>query len=92
MPVATIKSFLEKMELRKNKTQTGVLEVRGPTGYVMLVCYTTDNPKSFLIELNSKIKKTRYEQYIFLAYKICIQNMLQNSILGCLETKFDFII
>ncbi|KAL6268451.1 hypothetical protein P5V15_001586 [Pogonomyrmex californicus] len=59
MPVASIKSFLEKMETRKNKIQTGLIEVRGPNGYVMLVCYKTDNPKSFAIELNSKIKKTK---------------------------------
>lgn len=78
MPVASIKSLLEKMEARKNKTQTGVTEVRGPNGYVMLVCYITDKPKAFLIELNSKLKKTKYEQYgIFLACKSTyIRNML----------------
>ncbi|XP_011698155.1 PREDICTED: translational activator of cytochrome c oxidase 1 [Wasmannia auropunctata] len=59
MPAASIKSFLEKMEARKNKTQTGVLEVRGPSGYVMLVRYTTDNPKTFAIQLNIKLKKTK---------------------------------
>ncbi|XP_018356250.1 PREDICTED: translational activator of cytochrome c oxidase 1 [Trachymyrmex septentrionalis] len=59
MPAASIKSLLAKMEARKNKTQTGVIEVRGPNGYIMLVCYITDNPKSFLIELNSKLKKTK---------------------------------
>ncbi|TGZ31926.1 translational activator of cytochrome c oxidase 1 [Temnothorax longispinosus] len=59
MPVASIKSFLEKMEARKNKTQTGIIEIRGPNGYVMLVCYTTDNPKAFSHELNAKLKKTR---------------------------------
>jgi len=64
MPAASIKSFLEKMERRKNKTQTGILEVRGPNGYVMLVSYVTDNPKVFLQELNSKLKKTRYEQHV----------------------------
>lgn len=61
MPVASIKSFLEKMEARKNKTQTGLQEVRGPNGYVMLVRFTTDHTKAFLMELNSKLKKTRYE-------------------------------
>ena len=65
MPAASIKSLLAKMEARKNKTQTGVIEVRGPNGYIMLVCYITDNPKSFLIELNSKLKKTKYEQYVY---------------------------
>ncbi|XP_011050017.1 PREDICTED: translational activator of cytochrome c oxidase 1 [Acromyrmex echinatior] len=59
MPVASIKSFLDRIEARKNKTQTGVIEVRGPNGYIMLVCYITDNPKFFLIELNSKLKKTK---------------------------------
>lgn len=65
MPAASIKSFLEKMEARKNKTETGVLEVRGPNGYVMLVCYITDNSKSFVMRLNSKLKKTKYEQYVY---------------------------
>lgn len=64
MPAASIKTFLEKMERRKNKTQTGKLEVRGPNGYVMLVSYVTDNPKAFVHELNSKLKKTRYEQHV----------------------------
>lgn len=60
MPAASIKGFLERMEARKNKTQKGITEVRGPNGYVMLVSYITDNPKSFIMELNSKLKKTRY--------------------------------
>ncbi|XP_039305506.1 probable transcriptional regulatory protein LCABL_11860 isoform X2 [Solenopsis invicta] len=59
MPVASIKSYLERMESRKNKTKTGIQEVRGPNGYVMLVSYTTDNPKLFELELNSKLKKTK---------------------------------
>ncbi|XP_018406993.1 PREDICTED: translational activator of cytochrome c oxidase 1 isoform X2 [Cyphomyrmex costatus] len=59
MPVASIKSFLDKMETRKNKTQAGVIEVRGPSGYTMVVSYMTDNPKAFLIEFNSKLKKTK---------------------------------
>ncbi|XP_012062772.1 PREDICTED: translational activator of cytochrome c oxidase 1-like [Atta cephalotes] len=60
MPVASIKSFLDRMEARKkNKTQTNVIEVRGPNGYIMLVCYITNNPKFFLTELNSKLKKTK---------------------------------
>lgn len=59
MPVASIKSFLEKMEARKNKTQTGLVGVRGPNSYVMLVRYLTDHPKSFIMELNSKLKKTK---------------------------------
>ncbi|XP_011865267.1 PREDICTED: translational activator of cytochrome c oxidase 1 [Vollenhovia emeryi] len=59
MPVASIKSFLDRMEARKHKTQSGIQEVRGPNGYVMLVRYTTDNPKRFVGELNAKIKKTR---------------------------------
>ncbi|XP_012534520.1 translational activator of cytochrome c oxidase 1 [Monomorium pharaonis] len=59
MPVASINSFLEKMESRKNKTQTGILEVRGPNGYIMLVGYMTDNHKLFKMELNSKLKKTK---------------------------------
>lgn len=61
MPLASIKTFLERIEARKNKNQKGIIEVRGPNGYVMLVSYTTDNPKLFAIELNSKLKKTRYE-------------------------------
>jgi len=66
MPVASIKSFLDRMEARKkNKTQTNVIEVRGPNGYIMLVCYITNNPKFFLTELNSKLKKTKYEQYVY---------------------------
>jgi len=66
MPVASIKSFLDRMEARKkNKTQTNVIEVRGPNGYIMLVYYITNNPKFFLIELNSKLKKTKYEQYVY---------------------------
>lgn len=64
MPAASIKSFLERMEGRKNKTQTGILEVRGPNGYIMLVSYVTDNSKAFIQELNSKLKKTRYGQYV----------------------------
>ncbi|XP_072746820.1 translational activator of cytochrome c oxidase 1 isoform X2 [Anoplolepis gracilipes] len=58
MPVGSINNFLEKMEARKNKTQTGIAEVRGPNGYVMLVHYTTDNPKAFIMLLKSKLKKT----------------------------------
>ncbi|XP_050457713.1 translational activator of cytochrome c oxidase 1 isoform X1 [Cataglyphis hispanica] len=58
MPVTSINKFLEKMEARKNKTQTGIIEVRGPNGYVMLVRYTTDNAKSFILQFKSKIKKT----------------------------------
>ncbi|XP_012221912.1 translational activator of cytochrome c oxidase 1 [Linepithema humile] len=59
MPVATIKNFLEKMESRKNKTQTGIIEVRGPSGYFMLIRYTTDNTRVFEMNLNIKLKKTR---------------------------------
>lgn len=58
MPVATINTFLDKMEARKNKTQTGIIEIRGPGGYIILVRYTTDNVKAFIAQLNSKIKKT----------------------------------
>ncbi|XP_032666183.1 translational activator of cytochrome c oxidase 1 [Odontomachus brunneus] len=57
MPVASIKNFLEKMESRKNKTQEGVIEIRGPSGYVMLVRYFTDNFKQFEGDLNHKLKK-----------------------------------
>lgn len=63
MPVATINTFLDKMEARKNKTQTGIIEIRGPGGYIILVRYTTDNVKAFIAQLNSKIKKTRYGNY-----------------------------
>lgn len=58
MPVASINSFLEKMEARQNKTQPGVIEIRGPNGYILLARYTTDNVKSFIIELKSKLKRT----------------------------------
>lgn len=61
MPSASIKKFLDKMESQKHKTQTGIIEVRGPGGYFMLVRYTTDNAKLFEIHLNTKLKKTRYE-------------------------------
>ncbi|XP_020297021.1 uncharacterized protein LOC109861684 isoform X2 [Pseudomyrmex gracilis] len=59
MPVASIKSFLEKMEFSGNKTEKGLLEVHGPNGYIMLVSFTTDNPKSFTAKLNGELKKTR---------------------------------
>jgi len=82
------------MEARKNKTQTGVLEVRGPNGYVMLVCYTTDNAKSFAMELNSKIKKTKYEYYsnVFSIYKYVFNMYLKHVIhsiiiSACLKNK-----
>lgn len=76
MPVASINTFLEKMEARKNKTLTGIIEVRGPNGYVVLVRYTTDNVKAFIMQLNSKLKKTRYENYyIYFLYIIYIFKM-----------------
>lgn len=62
MPVATIKSFLEKMESSGMKTENSLLEVHGPNGYIMLVSFTTDNPKSFALKLNTELKKTRYEK------------------------------
>lgn len=61
MPVDSIKSFLERMETRKNKTQEGIVNIRGPNGYSMLVCYMTDNAKQFQAELNNKLKKCRYK-------------------------------
>ncbi|XP_029160796.1 translational activator of cytochrome c oxidase 1-like [Nylanderia fulva] len=57
MPVASINSFLEKMEARKNKTQSGVVEIRGPNGYILLARYTTDNVRAFQMQLNAKLKK-----------------------------------
>lgn len=68
MPVASINAFLEKVEARKNKTQTGAIEIRGPSGYVMLVRYTTDNIRSFMILLHTNLKKTWYENYIHFIY------------------------
>lgn len=65
MPVASINNFLEKMEARKNKTQAGVAEVRGPNGYILLVRYKTDNAKAFIMQFKSKLKKTRYEYILF---------------------------
>lgn len=58
MPVASINNFLEKMEARKNKTIPGVIEVRGPNGYILLARFTTDNVKTFIIEFKTKIKRT----------------------------------
>ncbi|KAM0725373.1 Translational activator of cytochrome c oxidase 1 [Formica fusca] len=58
MPAASINTFLEKMEARKNKTQIGIIEARGPNGYVMLVRYATDNTKTFMLQFRTKIKKT----------------------------------
>ncbi|CAL1689336.1 unnamed protein product [Lasius platythorax] len=58
MPVASINNFLEKMEARKNKTQAGIAEVRGPNGYILLVRYKTDNAKAFIMQFKSKLKKT----------------------------------
>jgi len=63
MPVASINTFLEKMEARKNKSQTGIIEIRGPSGYVALVRYTTDNVKAFTTLLHTKLKKTWYDNY-----------------------------
>lgn len=63
MPVASINTFLEKMEARKNKSQTGIIEIRGPNGYVALVRYTTDNVKAFTTLLHTKLKKTWYDNY-----------------------------
>jgi len=62
MPSTTIKNFLEKMEAIKNKNHKGIIEVRGPNGYVMLISYLTHNPKAFVMDINSKLKKTRYSQ------------------------------
>ncbi|KAL0116101.1 hypothetical protein PUN28_011159 [Cardiocondyla obscurior] len=59
MPIASIKDFLDRMEARKDKNHTNIQEIRGPSGYAMIVRYTTDNPKAFICELNSKIKKTK---------------------------------
>ncbi|XP_025262169.1 translational activator of cytochrome c oxidase 1 [Camponotus floridanus] len=58
MPVASINTFLEKMEARKNKNRTGVIEIHGPSGYVALVRYTTDNVKALMTLLHTKLKKT----------------------------------
>lgn len=66
MPVASINNFLEKMEARKNKTIPGVIEVRGPNGYILLARFTTDNVKTFIIEFKTKIKRTRYEYILFI--------------------------
>jgi len=62
MPSATIKNVLEKMEANKNKNHKGIIEVRGPGGYVMLISYLTHNPKAFAVNVYSKLKKTRYNQ------------------------------
>lgn len=61
MPAISIKSFLEKMELRKHKDKSGIIEIRGPNGYVMLIRYTTDHIKEFQIQINIKLKKCWYE-------------------------------
>jgi len=69
MPSATIKNFLEKMEATKNKNHKGIIEVRGPGGYIMLISYLTHNPKAFAMDVYSKLKKTRYNQIFVICYK-----------------------
>lgn len=59
------------MEARKIKTQDGIAEVQGPSGYIMLVHYTTDNMRLFQMELNHKLKKCRYEYFMSIILVIC---------------------
>lgn len=76
MPVASINTFLEKMEARKNKNQTGIIEIHGPSGYVALVRYTTDNVKALTTLLHTKLKKTWYDNYyVYFLYIMYIFKM-----------------
>lgn len=58
LPMATIKSFLEKMQNSKAKGQTAVYESRGPSGCVVLIQLLSENVVHTKNNLNTHLRKT----------------------------------
>ncbi|XP_012255420.2 translational activator of cytochrome c oxidase 1 isoform X1 [Athalia rosae] len=58
MPMSSIKDVLAKAQAVKEATKTGIQEIRGPGGCIVLVEYATDNLVAFKQNLNTLLRKT----------------------------------